>query len=115
MYAIRSYYDYELPQDERAMSEVFDQIAKLVRKEDGKPSDAELRTRIFNQQFDEPEARRLSIQYVMLNTFQESWIPLIKAGGFGRFELYDLAADPKQQKDISAKQPKIAARFKQLV
>jgi len=55
----------------------------------------------------------LSIQYVMLNTFQEAWIPLIKTGGFGRFELYDLDTDPKQEKDISAQHPEVAARLKQ--
>ena len=110
-YALMAYRNYKLPQDQRAISAVFNQIAKLVRREDGKPSDAELRTRIFNQEFDEPEARRLSNQYVMLNTFQESWIPLIKAGGFGRFELYDVDADPKQTKDISAQQPEVAARL----
>jgi len=112
-YVLMAYRDYELPQDRRAMSEVFNKIAALVRKEDGKPSDAELRGRIFNQEFDEPEARRLSIQYVMLNTFQESWIPLIKTGGFGRFELYDLDTDPKQEKDIFAQHPEVAARLKQ--
>jgi len=112
-YVLMAYRDYQLPQDRRAMSEVFNKIAALVRKEDGEPSDAELRGRIFNQEFDEPEARRLSIQYVMLNTFQEAWIPLIKTGGFGRFELYDLDTDPKQEKDISAQHPEVAARLKQ--
>ena len=112
-YALMAYRNYDLPQDQRAISTVFKQIAKLVRKEDGNPSDAELRTRIFNQQFDEPEVRQLSLQYVWLNTFQESWIPLIKAGGFGRFELYDVDADPKQERDISAQQPEVAARLKQ--
>ena len=112
-YVFMAYRDYELPQDRRAMSEVFNKIAALVRKEDGKPSDTELRGRIFNQRFDKPEAKRLSIQYVMLNTFQESWIPLIKTGGFGRFELYDLDTDPKQEKDISAQHPRVVARLKQ--
>jgi len=112
-YTLMAYRDYQLPQDRRAMSALFNKIAKLVRKEEGKPSDSELRTRIFNQQFDDPEARRLSLQYVRLNAFQESWIPLIKAGGFRRFELYDLHTDPKQAHDISAQRPQVTARLKE--
>ncbi len=112
-YALVAYRDYELPQDRQAMAAVFDQIAKRVRKENGTPDDAELRTRIFNRQFDDPEARRLSLQYVLLNTFQESWIPRIKAGGFSRFELYDVNADPKQEKDVFGQHPEVAARLRQ--
>jgi len=111
-YMLAGYRDYELPQDREAMAEVFNQIAKLVRKEDGKPTDAELRTRIFNREFDQPEARRLSIQYVRLNEFQESWIPLIRSGGFRRFELYDLASDPQQKTDVSARHPDVVARLR---
>ena len=76
------------------------------------PSDAELRARIFNREFDQPEARRLSIQYVRLNEFQESWIPLIRSGGFRRFELYDLASDPQQKTDVSARHPDVVARLR---
>ncbi len=111
-YMLAGYRDYELPQDREAMATLFNQIAKLVRKEDGKPSDAELRARIFNREFDQPEARRLSIQYVRLNEFQESWIPLIRSGGFRRFELYDLASDPQQKTDVSARHPDVVARLR---
>ena len=111
-YAFAAYSNYELPRDRRAMADIFGKIVKLVRKEDGTPGDAEIRTRIFNRRFDDPEARRLSLEYIWLYTFQESWIPRIKAGGFGRFGLYDLDADPRQKKDISAQQPEVAARLK---
>jgi arylsulfatase A len=48
-----------------------------------------------------------------MTTFHETWIPIIKAGGFKRFELYDLVADPKQTKDISRQRPEITARLKE--
>jgi outer membrane protein assembly factor BamB len=49
----------------------------------------------------------------MLNNFQEAWIPLIKAGsgGITRFQLYDLSADPRQQKDITGRFPEVAKRL----
>jgi hypothetical protein len=53
----------------------------------------------------------------MLNTFQEAWIPLIKAGsgGITRFRLYDLSTDPGQQKDIAKRLPEVANRLKKEV
>jgi hypothetical protein len=44
--------------------------------------------------------------------FQESWIPSIKSGNYGRFELFDLAKDPGQQTDLSAQLPDVLARLK---
>ena len=111
-YALVGYRNYELPQDRRAMAAVFNRIAEIVGKDEGKSGEGNLRSRIFNTKFANPEADRLRIQYVQLNTFRESWIPLIKAGGFGRFELYDLAADPRQETDVSAQHPDIVARLK---
>jgi arylsulfatase A len=111
-YALVGYRNYELPQDRRAMAALFNRIAEIVGKGEEKSGEGNLRSRIFNTEFANPEAERLRIQYVQLNTFQESWIPLIKAGGFGRFELYDLAADPRQETDVSAQHPDIVARLK---
>ena len=47
-----------------------------------------------------------------LQTFQEAWIPIIKKGGFSRFALYDLKADPLQKKDISKQRPEVTNRLK---
>jgi len=111
-YSLVGYRNYKLPQDHRAMAALLNRIVEIVGKDEGKPGGGNLRSRIFNTEFDNPEAERLRIQYVQLNMFQESWIPLIKAGGFGRFELYDLAADPRQETDVSAQHPDIVARLK---
>lgn len=46
------------------------------------------------------------------NLFQEAWIPMIKSGTYTRFQLFDLAKDPKQQHDISAEHPKVLTRLK---
>ena len=79
----------------------------------GIDEDAEiLRSRIANTTFTSPEFRRLHGEYVKLTTFQESWIPIIKSGGFSRFALYDLEADPKHTKDVSRQHPEITARLK---
>ena len=112
-YAFAAYSNYEMPQDHRAMAALLKRIEEIVGKDDGTSGEGNLRSRVFNSRFDSPEANRLRMQYVRLNTFQESWIPLIKAGGFGRFGLYDLDADPKQEKNISAQQPEVAAQLKQ--
>ena len=48
-----------------------------------------------------------------LQTFQESWIPIIKQGGFRRFALYDLESDPRQKKDVSRQRPEVTARLKE--
>ena len=56
---------------------------------------------------------RLRAKKVRLQTFQESWIPIIKEGGFSRFALYDLENDPLQKEDISRRRPKVTARLKE--
>ena len=62
--------------------------------------------------FEDKEAEKLRGQYVRLNMFQESWIPSIKSGGYGRFELFDLTKDPGQQTNLSAKLPDVFNRLK---
>ena len=60
----------------------------------------------------QPEYNRLKSEFVRLRTFQEAWIPTIKAGGFSRFALYDLSTDPLQKKDISKQRPEVTERLK---
>lgn len=46
------------------------------------------------------------------NMFQEAWIPKVKSGGYRNFQLFDLAADPKQTTNIADKHPELLARLK---
>ena len=63
--------------------------------------------------FKDKEAEKLRGQYIRLNMFNESWIPAIKTGTYGRFELFDLTADPSQKADVSKQHPEVFARLKQ--
>lgn len=46
------------------------------------------------------------------NMFQEAWIPQIKSGGYRNFQLFDLAADPKQTTNIAGQYPELVAKLK---
>ena len=76
------------------------------------PSLPNLASPVSNTTFSSPEYRRLSGEKVRLQTFQEAWIPTIKAGGFSRFALYDLSTDPLQQKDIAKQRPEVTESLK---
>ena len=73
----------------------------------------DLRSRMFNGKFANPEANRLRDQHRRLYYFQESWIPELKKSGLGRIQLYDLSKDLGQQNDIAKEQPALAARLKE--
>ncbi|MBM82286.1 MAG: hypothetical protein CMJ78_17100 [Planctomycetaceae bacterium] len=77
-------------------------------------SKAELWHKCYNSNLNTSEWKRLRNSLVLLNTFQESWIPLIKSGsgGFRKFELYDLSTDPNQKRDISGECPEVVERLK---
>ncbi len=78
--------------------------------------DQEIRGSTLDKQmfegFTDREAERLRGQYIRLNMFNESWIPSIKVGTYGRFELFDLAMDPSQKRDILQQHPEVFARLK---
>ena len=71
-----------------------------------------LRSRMFNGRFANPEANRLRDEFRSLFYFNEALIPLMKKGGVDRVELYDLSKDIGQQNDIANKHPKLIARMK---
>ena len=71
-----------------------------------------LRSRMFNGRFANPEANRLRDEFRSLFYFNESLIPLMKKGGVDRVELYDLSKDIGQQNDIANKHPKLIAHMK---
>ena len=107
-YTLMGYRGYDLPEDHATQYKLLRQIARLA----GIDEDAEnLRSRVANTTFTSPEFRRLRGEYVKLTTFQESWIPVIKSGGFSHFALYDLESDPKQTKDVSRQQAEVTARL----
>ena len=45
--------------------------------------------------------------------FNESWIPSIKTGTYARFQLFDLANDLSQNRDVSKQHPEVFDRLKQ--
>ncbi|MYD95957.1 MAG: sulfatase-like hydrolase/transferase [Gammaproteobacteria bacterium] len=112
-YSLVAFPGYRLPKDREAMNDLYEQVrAVLEAGDDPALTHGDLWTQMFNG-FDNPEAERLRIQFILLNQFRESWIPALKAGGFDRFQLFDLEQDISQQTDKSAEQPETFARLKQ--
>ena len=108
-YTLMGYRGYQLPFDHMKYNMILQKMAKLAGID---PSPKNLRSRVSNTTFSSPEFNRLRGEKVHLESFQESWIPTIKAGGFNRFALYDLKADPLQKKDISRQRPEVTERLK---
>ena len=107
--------DYELPRDIQAMDALRRKIESTLRR-NGTYEDEIRGSTLAKQMFEgfkDREAEKLRGQFIRLNMFQESWIPTIKAGGYRRFELFDMAADPGQKKDVSQRHPDVVARLKQ--
>ena len=113
-YSLVGYRDYKFPKDQEKMAALMKQIKETLRKNG--TIEQELRGSTLQAQmfegFLDKEAERLRGQYIRLNMFQESWIPSIKSGNYGRFELFDLAKDPGQQTDVSTQFPDVVARLK---
>ncbi len=108
-YTLMGYRGYKLPSDQARKNELLRQMAKMAGID---PSMPNLGSRVTNTTFTSPEYNRLKGEFVRLRTFQEAWIPTIKAGGFSRFALYDLSTDPLQKKDISKQRPEVTERLK---
>ena len=72
----------------------------------------DLRSRMFNGQFADPEANRLRNEFRSLFYFNEALIPLMKKGRIDRVQLYDLASDISQEKDIASENPELIAHMK---
>jgi arylsulfatase A len=113
-YSLVAYRDYRLPKDQEKMTALMKQIVETLRKND--TLEEEIRGSTLQEQmfegFKDKEAEKLRGQYVRLNMFQESWIPLIKSGSYRRFELFDLSRDPQQKNDLSGQLPDVLARLK---
>ena len=46
------------------------------------------------------------------NMFKEEWIPVIKAGAYKNFQMFDMENDPSQKKDISKDNPELFETLK---
>jgi arylsulfatase A len=113
-YSLVGWRDKEYPKDQKAIQAIMDDMKVMLEKKNGrKLSQSELWNQAWNGEIKTPEWNRLRSRFVMLNTFQEAWIPLIKAGsgGITRFQLYDLSIDPGQQKDIARRFPEVTKRL----
>ena len=108
-YTLMGYSDYKLPANNAKKNELQQKLARLAGINPRAPN---LGSRVTNTTFSSPEYNRLKSEFVRARTFQEAWIPTIKAGGFSRFELYDLKTDPQQKKDISKQRPKVTESLK---
>jgi len=46
------------------------------------------------------------------NMFQEAWIPTIKTGGYTNWQLFDLEADPAQERNLADEHPEVLSRLR---
>ena len=112
-YSLVAYPGYQLPKDREGMQELFEHVKAVLEKaNDPALTHGDLWTQMFNG-FDNKEAERLRIQFIRLNEFRESWIPILKAGGFRQFQLFDLGRDITQRTDISRERPEVFEKLKQ--
>ena len=113
-YSLVAHRDYEFPKDRERMASLRKQIEQVLRK-NGSLED-EIRGSTLDKQmfegFKDREAEQLRGQFILLNMFSESWIPAIKAGTYGRYELFDMAQDSGQTQDVSQQHPDIVAKLK---
>ena len=113
-YTLVAQRSYQFPRDQAKMTALMQQIEETLRKNG--TLDEEIRGSTLQKQvfegFRDKEAEQLRGQFIRLNMFNESWIPAIKAGSYGNFELFDLATDPSQKTDISTKHPDVCANLK---
>jgi arylsulfatase A len=109
----------EFPRDQEKIDTVMVQMEAILDEElklGRKLTQREVWDNAYNYECGRDDWKKLRSEFVTLNTFQESWCPLIKAGsgGFSRFELYDLVNDPNQTQDVSRRFPVDFDRLKKL-
>jgi len=112
-YSMVAYRNYEFPRDRAAIAKVEKDIEEVLRKANSPELVSWVeRTDYFYKVFKNKDAERLRIEFMRLNVFQESWIPILKSGSYKRFQLFDLAADPSQKVDVSKQHPEVFSRLK---
>jgi arylsulfatase A len=117
-YSLVGYRKAEYAKDKDAIRTVMEEMRVILEQKQGrKLTQSELWHQAHNSEIKTPAWSRLRGKFVMLNTFQEAWIPLIKtgSGGIGKFELYDLSTDPNQQHDVAQRFPEVTKRLQEQV
>lgn len=117
-YSLVGWRSREYPKDQAAIKTVMNDMRVILERElNRKLTPSELWDQCYNSPIKTPEWNRLRGKFVVLNTFQEAWIPFIKtgSGGISRFQLFDLSVDPGQKNDIAKQFPAVAERLKQSV
>jgi arylsulfatase A len=110
--------DIEYPKDQEAIRVVMEEMKTLLEEKHGrKLTRDEVWHKAYNSDLKTPEWNRLRGKFVMLSTFQEAWIPLIKAGsgGVSNYRLFDLSEDPGQRRNIAGQFPELTDRLKKQV
>jgi len=113
-YSLVAHRAYGLPRDTASMATLRQQIEETLRR-NGTLED-EIRGSTLDKQmfegFKDKEAEQLRGHFILLNMFNESWIPAIRTGTYGHYQLFDMAQDPGQRNDIAKHHPEVVARLK---
>ena len=113
-YSLVAHRAYDFPRDTATMAALRQQIEETLRRNG--TLENEIRGSTLDKQmfegFKDKEAEQLRGKFILLNMFNESWIPAIKTGTYGRFELYDMARYSGQAQDISKQNLEIVAKLK---
>ncbi len=114
-YSLVAHRAYRFPRDTATMAALRQQIERTLRMNG--TLEEEIRGSTLDKQmfegFKDKEAEQLRGKFILLNMFHESWIPAIRAGTYGRYELFDMAQDSGQKNDIAQQHPAVVARLKQ--
>ena len=113
-YSMVAWRNKEYPKDHTKIEAVMNQMKLILEEHHGRAlTREELWHKCYNSRLNTPAWNQLRSKFVILNTFQEAWIPMIKAGfgGITRFELYDLSIDPGQTKNLVQQLPDVAKRL----
>jgi arylsulfatase A len=109
-YSLVAQRDYAFPKDLEALERLSQTLKEIIG--DPNLNGFDLRQRILGRTMSNPEHEAIRGQYVRHNMFNETWIPAIKAGGYTRYQLFDLQKDPGQKTDLANQLPDVLARLK---
>jgi len=117
-FALVARHNMEYPKDHKRISALMASMKKILVEEqklDRELTRPELWQKCWNFECKRDDWQKLRSQFVMANTFQEAWCPLIKSGsgGLKNFALYDLKNDPNQTQDIANRFPLQFEKLKQ--
>ncbi|MBA62878.1 MAG: hypothetical protein CMJ76_10990 [Planctomycetaceae bacterium] len=114
-YSLVGFRSEEYPKDKEAIAAVMEKMRVHLEKYLNKGLDAQqLWHECYNSPLKNPEYNKLRGEFVTLNTFQERWTPIIKAGfgGISRVQLFDISIDPRQKNDLAKQLPEVTKRLR---